>query len=107
MKYLIEFVLVLVLISLLYIRPDALYSFYNNILGRLVLIVAVVLLTHQSTLAGLLGVLFVVAISQSVYEGMATKDEVTEENEREELLKNAPSVQSGLFLVPKVIEGET
>ena len=34
------------------------------------------------------------------------KDEVTEENQREELLKNAPSVQSGLFLVPKVIEGE-
>ena len=31
---------------------------------------------------------------------------VTEENLREELLKNAPSVQSGLFLVPKVIEGE-
>ena len=34
------------------------------------------------------------------------KDEVTEENQREELLKNAPSVQSGLFLVPKVIDGE-
>ena len=34
------------------------------------------------------------------------KDEVTEKNEREELLKNAPSVKSGLFLVPKVIEGE-
>jgi aspartyl-tRNA(Asn)/glutamyl-tRNA(Gln) amidotransferase subunit C len=34
------------------------------------------------------------------------KDEVTEENQREELLKNAPSVKSGLFLVPKVIEGE-
>ena len=34
------------------------------------------------------------------------KDEVTEENQREELLKNAPSVHSGLFLVTKVIEGE-
>ena len=34
------------------------------------------------------------------------KDEVTEENLREELLKNAPSVKSGLFLAPKVIEGE-
>ena len=34
------------------------------------------------------------------------KDEVTEENLREELLKNAPSVKSGLFLVPKVIEGK-
>tara|TARA_B100001758_G_scaffold1328_1_gene1106 strand:+ start:330 stop:626 length:297 start_codon:yes stop_codon:yes gene_type:complete len=34
------------------------------------------------------------------------KDKVTEENLREELLKNAPSVKSGLFLVPKVIEGE-
>ena len=33
------------------------------------------------------------------------KDEVTK-NEREELLKNAPSAKSGLFLVPKVIEGE-
>ena len=34
------------------------------------------------------------------------KDEVTEDNLREELLKNAPSVKSGLFLVPKVIDGE-
>ena len=34
------------------------------------------------------------------------KDEVTEKNEREELLKNAPSSKSGLCLVPKVIEGE-
>ena len=34
------------------------------------------------------------------------KDKVTEENLREELLKNAPSVKSGLFLVPKVIDGE-
>ena len=34
------------------------------------------------------------------------KDEVTEKNEREELLRNAPSAKSGLFLVPKVIEGE-
>ena len=34
------------------------------------------------------------------------KDLVTEEDLREELQKNAPSVQSGLFLVPKVIEGE-
>ena len=34
------------------------------------------------------------------------KDEVTKKNEREELLKNAPSAKSGLFLVRKVIEGE-
>ena len=34
------------------------------------------------------------------------KDEVTEENLREEILKNAPSVKSGLFLVPKVIDGD-
>ena len=34
------------------------------------------------------------------------QDEVTEEDLRDELLKNAPSVKSGLFLVPKVIDGE-
>ena len=33
-------------------------------------------------------------------------DVVTEENHRGKLQETAPSVQSGLFLVPKVIEGE-
>ena len=33
-------------------------------------------------------------------------DQVTEEDQREKLQQTAPSVQSGLFLVPKVIEGE-
>ena len=33
-------------------------------------------------------------------------DEVTEEDQRDKLQAAAPSVQSGLFLVPKVIEGE-
>jgi len=31
-------------------------------------------------------------------------DEITEENQREQLQQNAPSTESGLFLVPKVIE---
>jgi len=34
------------------------------------------------------------------------KDEVTEVNQREKMQESAPQVQSGLFLVPKVIEGE-
>jgi aspartyl-tRNA(Asn)/glutamyl-tRNA(Gln) amidotransferase subunit C len=34
------------------------------------------------------------------------KDEVTEINQREKMQEGAPQVQSGLFLVPKVIEGE-
>ena len=31
-------------------------------------------------------------------------DEVTEQNQREHFLNNAPSAQDGLFLVPKVID---
>jgi len=31
-------------------------------------------------------------------------DEITETNQRELLLKNAPAAQDGLFLVPRVIE---
>ena len=34
------------------------------------------------------------------------KDEVTESGQRSKLQASAPLVQSGLFLVPKVIEGE-
>ena len=33
-------------------------------------------------------------------------DEVTEGDQRDKLQETAPSVKSGLFLVPKVIEGE-
>ena len=33
-------------------------------------------------------------------------DNVTEKNEREKFQKIAPDVQAGLYLVPKVIEGE-
>ena len=32
------------------------------------------------------------------------KDKVTEVNQREKFLKNAPATEAGLFLVPKVIE---
>ncbi len=32
------------------------------------------------------------------------EDRVTESNQREALLKNAPATENGLFLVPKVIE---
>ena len=34
-------------------------------------------------------------------------DEVTEEDQREKLQETAPSVKSGLFLVPKVIDGDS
>jgi|TARA_B100000470_G_C19524128_1_gene273169 aspartyl-tRNA(Asn)/glutamyl-tRNA(Gln) amidotransferase subunit C len=34
------------------------------------------------------------------------KDEVTESDQRSKLQASAPLVQSGLFIVPKVIEGE-
>ena len=34
------------------------------------------------------------------------KDKVTEEDNWENLQKNAPSIKAGLFLVPKVIDGE-
>ena len=71
MKYIVEFALLFVVISMLYAQPNAFHSFYNNVLGKLVLIAAVVLLTHHSTAAGLLGVLFVIAIAQTVHEGMA------------------------------------
>jgi len=32
------------------------------------------------------------------------EDIVTETNEREQLMQNAPKTENGLFLVPKVIE---
>lgn len=35
------------------------------------------------------------------------EDKVTEENDRDNLQKSAPSTKAGLFLVPKVLDGES
>ncbi len=71
----------------------------------------------QKTLAQLNGVMGLIEQLQSINtEGVepmthavelalrARPDEVTESNRRDDYQQNAPSVERGLFLVPKVIE---
>jgi hypothetical protein len=81
----------LVVIVIMVLKPNLLGFLYNNVLGKLIFVAAVVFLSLKHTAAGLLAVVFVAMIaSMSGYygfEGMAVPDD--EKEKKEELTKGA------------------
>ena len=69
----------LVLIVIMVLKPNLLGLLYNNILGKLIFVAAVVFITLKHTAAGLLAVVFVAIIATmsgySGFEGMDVKDD--------------------------------
>jgi len=80
----------LVVIVIMVLKPNLLGFLYNNVLGKLIFVAAVVFLSLKHTAAGLLAVVFVAMVaSMSGYhgfEGMAVKGE-EEVLEGEETMK--------------------
>ena len=82
-------IVLLVLLAILYFRPNVLGFMYNNVLGKLVLIAFIVYLTLCHTTAGLLAVVFIAVIAASsgaghFFEGMEDKEEKKDGEEKKE-----------------------
>ena len=74
----------LVLIVVMVLKPNLLGFLYNNVLGKLIFVAAVVFLSLKHTAAGLLAVVFVAIVaSMSGYHGFEGM-EVPEDGEDEE-----------------------
>jgi hypothetical protein len=71
----------LVLIVIMVLKPNLLGFLYNNILGKLIFVAAVVFISLKNTAAGLLAVVFVAVIATmsgyNGFEGMEDKKEDT------------------------------
>jgi hypothetical protein len=69
----------LVLIVIMVLKPNLLGFLYNNILGKLIFVAAVVFISLKNTAAGLLAVVFVAVIATmsgyNGFEGMEGKNE--------------------------------
>ena len=69
----------LVLIVIMVLKPNLLGFLYNNILGKLIFVAAVVFISLKNTAAGLLAVVFVAVIATmsgyNGFEGMEDKKE--------------------------------
>ena len=69
----------LVLIIIMVLKPNLLGFLYNNILGKLIFVAAVVFISLKNTAAGLLAVVFVAVIATmsgyNGFEGMEDKKE--------------------------------
>lgn len=83
----------LVVIVIMVLKPNLLGFLYNNVLGKLIFVAAVIFLSLKHTAAGLLAVVFVALVaSMSGYhgfEGMAVPDDKDKEEalEGEEVMK--------------------
>jgi len=81
----------LVVIVIMVLKPNLLGFLYNNVLGKLIFVAAVVFLSLKHTAAGLLAVVFVAMVaSMSGYhgfEGMAVPED--EKEKKEELTEGA------------------
>jgi hypothetical protein len=81
----------LVVIVIMVLKPNLLGFLYNNVLGKLIFVAAVVFLSLKHTAAGLLAVVFVAMVaSMSGYhgfEGMAVPED--EKEKKEELAEGA------------------
>jgi membrane protein implicated in regulation of membrane protease activity len=103
----------LVLVVIMVLKPNLLGFLYNNVLGKLVFVAAVVFLSLKHTAAGLLAVVFVAIVaSMSGYhgfEGMAVPDdkegnENMDEETDEKKKKAKVAVKEGME--PKKCEGD-
>ena len=78
----------LVVIVIMVLKPNLLGFLYNNVLGKLIFVAAVIFLSLKHTAAGLLAVVFVAMVaSMSGYhgfEGMALPDEKEKKEKKEE-----------------------
>lgn len=78
----------LVVIVIMVLKPNLLGFLYNNVLGKLIFVAAVVFLSLKHTAAGLLAVVFVAMVaSMSGYhgfEGMAVPDDEKEKKKEGE-----------------------
>lgn len=74
----------LVVIVIMVLKPNILGFLYNNVLGKLIFVAAIVFLSLKHTAAGLLAVVFVAIVaSMSGYHGFEGMEVPGEEDEEE------------------------
>jgi len=71
----LDIAIILVVFLIAYIRPCAMTKFFNTLVGRFILLTAIVLLSTANTLWGILGVLILVSFRENMTEGMENMDD--------------------------------
>ena len=95
----------LVVIVIMVLKPNLLGFLYNNVLGKLIFVAAVVFLSLKHTAAGLLAVVFVAIVaSMSGYHGFEGMEVPSDEEESEEAKKKKKTEEG--FDGKKKCEGE-
>jgi hypothetical protein len=104
----------LVVIVIMVLKPNLLGFLYNNVLGKLIFVAAIVFLSLKHTAAGLLAVVFVAIVATMSgyhgFEGMAVPDDDEEEkkegldNEKKCEGENCEAEKEGLGDKPKAVK---
>ena len=90
----------LVLVVIMVLKPNLLGFLYNNILGKLVFVAAVVFLSLKHTAAGLLAVVFVAIVATMSgyhgFEGMEVPEDKKDDEKKDEDEKKTDKKKEGM-----------
>lgn len=94
----IDIALILIVFLIAYMRPCVMTSFFNTMVGRVILLLAIVLLSTANTLWGILGVIVLVSFrEQNMTEGL---ENIADGDEKKAPLGSSPNVQSANTSAP-------
>ena len=97
----------LVLVVIMVLKPNLLGFLYNNVLGKLVFVAAIVFLSLKHTAAGLLAVVFVAIVATMTgYNGIEGMDGTPDANEEESTTTTPPTTTTTTPTTKKKCEGE-
>ena len=82
--YTIEIIVFVIILLIVAGKPYSVMEMAESILGKFILLVIIVALALKSTIAGLLGALLLIILSEGVREGMETKQDKKDKKDKKE-----------------------
>ena len=96
----LDIAIILVVFLIAYIRPCAMARFFNTLVGRFILLAAIVLLSTANTLWGILGVLILVSFRENMTEGMENMDD-KKTTRRKLMIRRSPTMSPTMSLMTR------
>ena len=82
--YTIEIIVFVIILLIVAGKPYSIMKLAESILGKFILLIIIVALALKSTIAGLLGALLIVVLSEGLREGLDTKEEEEKKDKKKD-----------------------
>ena len=95
--YTIEIIVFVIILLIVAGKPYSIMKLAESILGKFILLIIIVALALKSTIAGLLGAMLIVVLSEGLREGLDNKEDDEEKKKEPKRIASFKKVFKGLY----------